>query len=152
MKEGAVAENGEKGIPKKWMKHMSFWPLGIQTGPFGACQANCVKKCPPFCDLSIINHILLPERGEGREGQGQKMGKGERPNAKTVLSNWFKDSPRKPLGRRPKKGIIQMWMKHRVLTIDHWPSISPNFSEGKFRLKLKRRHIWEINQLKGGLN
>ena len=36
-KEGAGADNGEKGITPKWMRLRGFWPWGIQTGPFAAC-------------------------------------------------------------------------------------------------------------------
>ena len=61
--EGAMAENGGKGITQKWMRLRGFLPWGIQTGPFAACFADFVPK-----KFKLLNfhtgrtNFLLPQR------------------------------------------------------------------------------------------
>ena len=73
------AENREKGITQKRIRHMVFWPWGIQTGPFGACWADFVPKIATFSPFILVDHISYypGQREERKEGAGAENGNKE---------------------------------------------------------------------------
>ena len=77
------AQNGEKEITLKWMRHRGFSTRGIQTGLFAACLDVFVPKVfHLFTFHTGRSNSLLPQREEGRKEQGLKMGKRESPRSK----------------------------------------------------------------------
>ena len=87
-KEGSSRGNKyEYGILPKQMKHRGFCTLGVQTGPFAACEADFVSKNLHFIYPSYweVQFIITPER-ERKETAGAGNG---------------------------KKGFTQKWMRHR---------------------------------------
>ena len=67
----------EKGILQKWMRPMSFWPLGIQTGPFAACKADFVLKISTFLTFILgAPNSYYPRKRKKGNSRGWKWGKG----------------------------------------------------------------------------
>ena len=87
-KEEAGAENEEKGITQKWMRHKGFWPWGIQIGPFAACICSLIL----FQNFSTCLTFIL----------GGPISYYHREREKGRSRGW-----------KWRKGIIQKWMRHR---------------------------------------